>query len=64
MEQKIASLQHQGNKFQLLKISKNEIPKFQIRINRKVKGTFYNEWQARKMFAMEIQNEVLQLIIY
>lgn len=75
-EQKLATFTEGKTRIQLLKMTElykgsinDEIPdilsiKYQIRINRKrVYNTGY-EYDARKYFAMAVQNSILQLKIY
>ena len=38
--------------------------KYQVRLNRKVVKTSISEYQMRKLFAMYVQNQVLQLKKY
>lgn len=37
---------------------------YQVRLNRKIVKTSISEYQMRKLFAMYVQNQVLQLKIY
>lgn len=75
-EQKIASFQQGKDKLQLLKLTEVlEIPgdceepdyvdvRYQVRLNRKRIDTSLSEYTMRKLFAMYVQNIILQLKIY
>jgi len=41
-----------------------QIKKYQVRLNRKIIQTSISEYTMRKLFAMYVQNQVLQLKIY
>lgn len=70
-ETKICSYQAEKFRLQLLRITTQEekinIPgttKWQVRLNRKIIETSISEYTMRKLFAMYVQNNVLQLKIY
>lgn len=74
-EEKICSFTQKGKRLQLIRISTevfgtDGLPtdlgmiRYQVRLNRKVVDTSISEYTMRKLFAMYVQNIVLQLKIY
>ena len=64
-EQNIETYSKKGTRINLLKVTnKDQKVKYQVRLNRRVKYTNTFEWEARKHFAIYVQNSILQLKIY
>ena len=64
-EEKIASFSQKGTRINLLKVIDGEYRvRYQVRLNRKVQKSSVFEYEMRKLFAMLVQNTVLQLKIY
>lgn len=75
-EETIATYTTKNFRLQLLKLTNYDISKpreyipgvpvykYQVRMNRKIVQTSISEYTMRKLFAMYVQNQVLQLKIY